>query len=285
MLEVVAVIPTFNSVDLISKRIEELRKSSFHKIVICDDKSEDNTITVLKEKYGDTIELIAGDKNLGPGGNRNRILNHELINTADFLFFLDADCQVTYTGDIAQLVSESFAMEEVGVVGFSLTDPTNKPMKWNYGDLMHPVHEAPDQKLDEMLEADVITQAQFIQWAPARAASYRLLPEEEMKEVGWIAEGCFAIRADLFKQIGGFAEQMRYHETHDFNARVREHDYKTFFNPVAVAQHLEHDSRMHRRESDIRSGRLYYYQQHWGMNEEVFSRLFDDQEPSSSSIS
>lgn len=280
MSKVVAVIPTFNSINLVSKRIEELGKSSFFKIVVCDDKSEDSTAVTLREMYGDTIELIVGSENLGPGGNRNRILANELIDSADFLFFIDADCEVTYTGDIAKLVTESFVSDDSGVVGFSLTDPKGKLMKWNYGNLMHPVHEAPDQKLDEMLATNAITREQFIEWAPARAASYRLLPEQDIKEVGWVAEGCFAIRADLFKQIGGFDEQMRYHETHDFNARVQEHGCKTLFNPVTVARHLEYDSRMHRRESDIRSGRLYFYQKHWGMSEEVFSHLFDDRESS-----
>lgn len=276
MLNILAVIPTFNSVDLVIKRIEELNKSSFSKIIVCDDKSEDNTVAILREKYGKLIEVIAGENNLGPGGNRNRILNHELIETADYLFFLDADCQVVYGEDISKLIIASFEHRGDGVIGFSLIDRESKLMRWNYGELMHPVHEVPDQKLDEMVAQGALTQEQFIEWAPARAASYRLLEEKNIKEVGWVAEGCFAIRADLYKQIGGFAEKMRYHETHDFNVRVQELGYRTLFNPINVARHLEHDSRLHCRESDVRSGKLYYYQKHWGMSEEVFSKLFDE---------
>lgn len=276
MLNILAVIPTFNSVDLVVERIAELKESSFSHIIICDDHSDDNTVAILREKYGDSVEVIAGVNNLGPGGNRNRILNHELIETADYIFFLDADCQIVYKNDIAELIATSFTQNNDGVVGFSLLDRESKPMRWNYGELMHPVHEAPDQKFDDLLASGKITRKQFIEWAPARAASYRLLEEKDIKEVGWVAEGCFAIRADLFKHIDGFAEQMRYHETHDFNARVGEAGYRTLFNPTNIAQHLEYDSRMQRRESDIRSGRLYYYQRHWGMSEDVFSKLFDE---------
>lgn len=189
---------------------------------------------------------------------------------------MDADCKVTYKKDISKLIAASFRLRDTGVVGFSLTDTSSKPMKWNYGRLMHPVHEAADQKLDDMLESGAIDEKQFIEWAPVRAASYRLLKEERTMEVGWVAEGCFTVRADLFKRIGGFSEQMRYHETHDLNARLQELGYKTLFNPTNVAQHLEYDSRMHRRKSDDRNGKLYYYQKHWGMSEEVFSKLFDD---------
>lgn len=221
-------------------------------------------MAILEERYGDFIEVISGESNLGPGGNRNRILSHELVATADYIFFLDADCQVLYSEDLTLLIVDSFKYPNDGVVGYSLTDRTSQLMKWNYGELMHPVHEAADQKLDEMLASGVITQEQLVAWAPARAASYRLLEEGGIKEVGWVAEGCFAIRADLFTHIGGFAAQMRYHETHDFNARVQKLGYKTLFNPVTVAQHLAYDSRMHRREGDVRSGRLYYYQKHWG---------------------
>lgn len=144
------------------------------------------------------------------------------------------------------------------------------------GDLMHPVHEAADQKLDEMLKQGVITPEQFIQGAPARASSYRMLPETESKEVGWVAEGCFAVRASLYRKLGGFAVNMRHHETHDFNARVQEAGFKTIFCPLNVARHLEHDSRAKRRSEDERQGRLYFYQKHWGMSEEVFKRLFDE---------
>jgi hypothetical protein len=68
---------------------------------------------------------------------------------------------------------------------------------------------------------------------------------------------------------------------HNFNARVQENGYKTLFNPILIAKHLAHDSRMQRRGEDVRAGRLYYYQKHWGMSEEVFAHLFDERALSS----
>ncbi len=57
---------------------------------------------------------------------------------------------------------------------------------------------------------------------------------------------------------------------------VIEAGYKTLFCPETVVQHLSPDSRFHRRFEDERSGRLYHYQKHWGMSEEVFKQLFDE---------
>lgn len=63
---------------------------------------------------------------------------------------------------------------------------------------------------------------------------------------------------------------------HDFNARVQAHGFKTIFCPLRVAKHMAFDSRLERRADDERLGRLYYYQKHWGMSEEVFKKLFDE---------
>jgi len=275
MRKIIAVVPTYNSADLVHERVAQLKESSFASIIVCDDKSDDNTVERLSRQYNDSIKLIAGQDNIGPGGNRNRILDID-IDSSDFLFFIDADCELVYKQDLTTLVAASFTRQDIGVVGFSICNKDDSLMSWNYGELMHPVHEAADQRLEEMLNEGQINREQFIVGAPARAASFRFLPEPEPKEVGWVAEGCFAVRTELFNSIRGFATQMRYHETHDFNARVQENGYTTVFNPTLVARHLAHDSRMQRRVEDIRAGRLYYYQTHWGMSEEVFARLFDE---------
>ncbi len=271
-----AVVPTYNAAELVTERVRQLKKSSFAAIVVCDDKSEDDTIDRLAAAFGDSINVMAGHTNVGPGNNRNRVLQHAVLSGSEYIFFLDADCEVTYEPDLAELVTASFTQPDIGVIGFSISNKDGSLMNWNYGELMHPTHEAADHRLEEMLHDGRITFEQFIAGAPNRAKSFRLLPELEPQEVGWVAEGCFAVRTDLFKKIGGFATMMNYHETHDFNARIQENGHKTLFNPTKVARHLGHDTRMHRRIEDERAGRLYYYQTHWGMSEEVFARLFDE---------
>lgn len=273
---VTAVIPTYNSSELVVERVAELQQLGIKNVMICDDASTDDTVSALTQRYMDTIEVVAGTENLGPGGNRNRCIPFITEPDDGLLLSIDADCRLLYKGDLPALVSGSFSESDIGVVGFSIVDSNREPMKWNYGALMHPVHEAADTVLEAILSYGQITQEQFKQEAPERAASFRMFAEPDAKVVGWVAEACFAIRATLFKQLGGFATSMRYHETHDLNARVAEAGYKTIFNPETVVQHLAFDSRFERRREDERLGRLYYYQKHWGMSETVFKRLFDE---------
>jgi GT2 family glycosyltransferase len=273
MTTIVAVVPTYNSADLVTERIRQLQQAGLTRIIVCDDASTDDTVKKIRKQFGNSVQLAAGTTNLGPGGNRNHCL--DLLEAGDeIIFFLDADCELIYKDDLPELITKSFSSKKTGVVGFGMLG-NGQPTQWNYGELMHPVHEAADQKLEEMLNTGAITKAQFITWAPARAASFGMLPEKT-KSVGWVAEGCFAVRASVFKQLGGFDSNMRYHEAHDLNAGVQELGYQTIFNPTLVANHLMFDTRMHRRAADFQAGRFYYYQKHWGMSKEVFDHLFGE---------
>ena len=271
----IAVVPTYNSGDLIPERIRELLTSSFKAIVICDDHSSDATPAILETLAEERVVPLHGDQNLGPAGNRNRVLEFLEHEESDCLFFTDADCRVVYPGNFGNVIDQGFEESDVGVVGFGILNPDGSPMRWNYGSLMHPVREAADQRLEQLMERKLIAKEQFMMGAPSRAASYRMLSEKQPKEVGWVAEGCFAIRTDLFMQLGGFDTAMRFHEAHDLNARVQGLGYKTVFNPIALVQHLEYDSRLDRRSEDEIAAKLHYFQKHWSMSEEVFRRLFD----------
>lgn len=270
----IAVVPAYNSAKLIPSRVTELSKSSFAMIVICDDHSSDATSETLDALDEERVFAVRGDKNLGPGGNRNRILDFLEHHNSDYLFFIDADCEVTYRDDLVDVIDQGFEEFDVGVVGFGILNPDGTPMKWNYGDLMHPIAEAADQRLEEMMDRKQIAKEQFVIGAPSRAASYRMLPERKPKVVGWVAEGCFAIKTDLFKELGGFDTAMRFHEAHDLNARARDLGYKTVFNPIGLVQHMEYDSRFERRPEDEIGAKFHYFQKHWGMSEGVFRNLF-----------
>jgi len=276
-VSITVVIPTYNSKALTQQLVKTVLEAGLKNILVFDDSSTDDTVSQLKSGFDSSIQIIVGTQNLGPGGNRNRCLE-KITNNDDILLFIDADCELIYSGDFEKLITSNFEDEQTGVVGFTILNSLNEPMDWNYGDLMHPVHEASDQTLQDMWEAEQITKEQFTLGAPHRAASLRMLPETEPTQVGWVAEGCFAVRASLFKQLGGFSTEMRYHETHDFNARVLEAGYKTMFCPIALVRHLEFDSRMSRRDEDEREARLFYYRRHWDMGERTFKLLFDETE-------
>lgn len=273
----IAVVATYNSRDLVVERVRELLASSFDMIVVCDDHSSDATVETLAAEENERVIVVRGKQNLGPGGNRNRALDHLEDHEVDYLFFLDADCRLVYRGDVCNLIEESFAEAGVGVVGFSILNPDGSPMRWNYGSLMHPMLEAADERLEQLFGRKLIAKEQFMLGAPSRAASFRLLPEKQPREVGWVAEGCFSIRRELFRKLEGFDAAMRFHEAHDLSARIRHLGLRTVFHPVPVAQHLEYDSRSESRVEDEIAAKFHYFHKHWGMSEDVFRRLLESE--------
>lgn len=271
--EVLAVIPSYNSSDLAMAIGQSLLESSFSHVIIIDDASRADEVAKLEKTENITgLEVIRGGENYGPGGNRNRIL--PALKGEELVVFIDADMELAYKGDLAELVRGSFVSDNVGVTGYRILNKDGSPMGWNFGTLMHPIHEARDFTVQKIYEKGAIDKDAFIRFAPELAASCNVVETTQPREVGWVAEGCFAIRADLFKKIHGFAASMRYHETHDLNVRVQKEGYSTVFNPMPVVKHLAYDSRMVRRAEDERKARYYYYKTHWGMKPGTFRKLF-----------
>jgi glycosyltransferase involved in cell wall biosynthesis len=267
------IIPTFNAkMSVVALLDSLLEQKDITRIIVCDDASTDGTAAHLRDRYGSRIVLLAGKNNLGPGGNRNRAL--KVIKTESYLLFIDADCELIYRNGIVSLVRHCFTRPTYGVVGFGIRSAAGAPMPWNFGSLMHPLRDASDFAIETLWRSGSLTGKQFATLAPVRAASLRLVPVPKAREVGWVSEACFAIRAPLFARLRGFDKAMRYHEAHDFHARLSALGYGTVFTPTDVVRHRELDSRLRRRQQDERQGRLHYYQKHWGMSEKVFDLLF-----------
>ena len=94
MVKVAVVITTYNLENYISVALDSvlLQKTNFnYKILIADDCSSDNTVSILKsykEKYGDKIELFLSDTNMGSLKNSNRVFDKL---QCEYFSFLDGD--------------------------------------------------------------------------------------------------------------------------------------------------------------------------------------------------
>jgi GT2 family glycosyltransferase len=97
------------------------------------------------------------------------------------------------------------------------------------------------------------------------------------RQVDWVSEGLFAVRADIFQKIGGFDESFRYHSGQDLGLRVAEAGFEVRFEPGIAVRHLELDVRGDSRPVDHREGAFLFYAKHWGMSRQVFDRLVPQQ--------
>jgi glycosyltransferase involved in cell wall biosynthesis len=84
------VIPTFNRAKLVCDAIEsalEQRRGEIEVIVV-DDGSTDDTVDVIRSRFGDSIHLLAMSQRRGPGAARNTGVR---VATGELLAFLDSD--------------------------------------------------------------------------------------------------------------------------------------------------------------------------------------------------
>lgn len=95
------------------------------------------------------------------------------------------------------------------------------------------------------------------------------------REVDWVAEGSFCVRAGKFAEIGGFDVKMRHHETHDLGKRIRSTGAIIKFALSIIARHTEINVRGELRQKEFTDAQQYFYQKHWGMSKEIFDQLFD----------
>ena len=94
MEKVVVAITTYNLEQFIAQALESIlmQKTSFpFKIIVADDCSTDNTLSILNEyegKYPDVIKVLPSEKNLGSLANSNRLFDGL---DAEYFSFLDGD--------------------------------------------------------------------------------------------------------------------------------------------------------------------------------------------------
>jgi len=83
--------PAFNAAQTLKKTLDELpKKDEYFEILVVDDKSSDETVSVAK---GLGLKVIAHERNLGYGGNQKTCYAHALDRGADIVVMLHPDWQ------------------------------------------------------------------------------------------------------------------------------------------------------------------------------------------------
>lgn len=89
MPRVSVVIPTYNRAGLVQEAIDSVLAQLFQdvELIVVDDGSEDDTASILQERYGSAIRLVV-QENQGESGARNRGIRE---STGEYVAFLDSD--------------------------------------------------------------------------------------------------------------------------------------------------------------------------------------------------
>lgn len=209
------VIPVYNqfvyTYNCIRSIIEHSGEVSYE-ILVADDCSTDQVARL--EQFVDGAVILHNQNNLRFLRNCNQAAEKA---RGEFILFLNNDTQVQKDW-LAPLVSLMDRSDAVGMVGSKLIYP--------------------DGYLQE---------AGGIVWNDASAWNYghRKDPEDceynYVREVDYISGAAIMIRADLWREIGGFDERFApaYYEDTDLAFEVRRHGRKVLFQPQSVVVHFE----------------------------------------------
>jgi GT2 family glycosyltransferase len=174
------------------------------------------------------------------------------------------------------------ADDSLAMVGGLLVGREGHPSSWNYGWTMNPVRDAREQviaTLATIAEPGSALLEALRKIAAVKRTSFNLEIKHAApvgRDVEWVSEALFAIRARRFGELGGYDERFRYHSGQDLCLRLRQAGRRVRFDPAIAACHLEIDVRGGRRGYDYREGQYLFYNKHVGMSRRVFEFLFGD---------
>jgi GT2 family glycosyltransferase len=209
------------------------------------------------------VHPILLDRNLGFGAANNLAAER---GSGDLLLFLNND---TITReDFAGTVIEAFhADPSVGIVGPRLLNEDGTP-QLSCGKLPWLGREA----IDRVLYRQSGSRTRLGLWHARRSSTRR-------RYVGWVTGAALFIRAELFRQLGGFDKTMfMYFEDKDLCARTLQAGYSVLFLPETSVIHLLGASARDKLAGELRAtyraSQRVYYKRHRGRLEQLLLRLY-----------
>ena len=201
---------------MLQAAIESLRAQNYAdiEIIVIDNDSSDDSVAWCKEQSD--VRSIENSKNLGASITRNQGAR---IATGDYLLFMDSDAEIRSEGGLQRLVNH---LEEdrniAGISGIYYTD--NELTKlWNWSPVMD--------------------------WEGSYDEPASMVAKEEIPTLSTCLQ---LVRADLFREIGGFDEYFFYlYDDADLSDRLRKLGHRLAVDPeVKVWHHFSDEGRIQR---------------------------------------
>lgn len=84
------IITSFNRFDMLKEAINSVLNQTYtnYEIIVVDDASTDNSPIAIKQEYGNKINFVSNERNLGPVQSRNRGID---LSNGEYIALLDSD--------------------------------------------------------------------------------------------------------------------------------------------------------------------------------------------------
>ncbi|MBV4423555.1 glycosyltransferase family 2 protein [Clostridium tyrobutyricum] len=197
--------------------VNSLEKINYrnYKIIIVDNASSDNSLTILKQKLNNCI-IIESKENIGFAGGNNLGIKYALHHNCDYIMLLNNDTLVKI--DFLDNMLNSFSKDKkVGLVGCKIMYYPEKNIIWYGGG--------------------------YIDWFKFIGAHYGMRQIDngqcdDEKEIDFMTGCCMLIKREVFEKAGLLSEDyFMYFEDVDFCVKVKNFGYKIWYNPKAVIYH------------------------------------------------
>lgn len=224
------IIVNYKSKEHLGKCIESILSGSGEEnveIIVVNNDSEER----LEGSLGDNIKIINNGENLGFSKASN--IGAKAAR-GEILLFLNPDAWIS-EGKI-KAVKKEFEDPAIGIIGADIRDKSGFPQKWSFGKKVT-VFQILKNNLDLKSNKESRT---------------------KKKEVGWVTGAGLFIKADLFRQLGGFDDNFFvYFEDADLCLRASKAGKKILFFPGIKIYHLEGASNSGKKKQK----ELYYKSQ------------------------
>ncbi len=235
-LPVIAVIPNYNMAGSLKDLLPEVLEQNYDAVYVLDDASTDRSEEIVWS-FGTKVRFVAGNRNVGSGGNRNRIM--DVLDEEAIIHFIDADMRLKTRG-IPAIARKLMDEPRLGFVGGLVYGPDGAQMEFNYG---------PRLCLRNDLSVPLDVAALVIgslsppteQWLRSNIKILRAWPNPrstpERRQVFWASEANMLIRSSTFKKLGGYDPGLRDHDILDLSIRAQALGLKSYFDPSFAALH------------------------------------------------
>lgn len=240
-LPVIAAIPAYNEEAVLEPLLQQVLDQEYDEVFVLDDNSHDSTIEIA-HNYSKNIKIVAGTENLGPAGNRNRIIPQ--LGYSAIIHFLDADVSINSTRT-PELVRELVAPSDIGYVGGLVRLPDGTQNPWNYGPALS-LPQLPSgwlysgsynigkrhPRFGSALRKQLNRWSLVEQWPNP-------LEQPQARDVYWCSEPNLAISSEIFKVVGGYDPALRYHETMELSMKIANLGLRRRFDPSLDVTHKD----------------------------------------------
>jgi GT2 family glycosyltransferase len=198
--------------------LQSLRRVAYpnYETIVVDNGSSGDDVRVLQEGFGDFIQLVASERNLGFAGGCNLAIREALAGAADYVLLLNNDVNVD-TRFLSELVGAAERLPDAAALCPKIYFHDRPTVICSTGGQVNPW---------------VGTARQVGQGKEDRDQY------EQVAERAYADGACMLIRRDALERVGLLDEEyFAYWEETDWCARAAEAGYKSYYVPAARVWH------------------------------------------------